>query len=662
MANSAEDDYRLEHCFSDRLLEDKERTLLDLKVCDPASGSGHFLLAAARRIARELARVRTGEDEPDPASYRNALRDVVRQCIYAVDKNPLAVDLCKVALWIESHAVSLPLGFLDHHIKCGDSLIGVIDTSVLTEGIPNDAYKAVTGDDKDAATYYRRRNTKERQGQRPLNLGGISSLMQSLAKDFAAFGDMEERNPAEVHAKEDLYNQMRGPDSDWWERKTACDMWTYAFFAPLQMQRTNGLDCVPTTDHIRKAMHQPGSVSGRLVGQAVQASMDRGFFHWPLEFPEVFKSGGFDVVLGNPPWDLVQPEEIKFFEVHNPQIASLSGARRKAALSQLPQTNPKVWELWESHKREIEGLSKFLHSSGRFELTGTGKINKYAVFAETARQAGKKEGRVGMIIPLGIATDNTTRHFFSDIIRNRSLVSLYDFENREGIFQGVHRSYKFSLLTLSGQHRPCPEAEFAFFLYRTEELLDENRRFTLGPDDFALFNPNTRNCPIYRTRREAEIARKIYRRAGVFWKESSHSQPEMNPWRVSFSQMINMTSGSPSFRTRSQLEGSGWEIEGNNFIKGDDRYLPLYEAKLLYQYDHRFGCFGNVNEVALEKGDPRNPNPEEKANISMVAIPRFWIPEVEVIEKFAPRTDEESSLTNKLSTLKDLVQDSLAKL
>ena len=204
--------------------EDKERTLLDLKVCDPASGSGHFLLAASRRIARELAKVRTDEDEPNPASYRTALRDVVRHCIYAVDKNPLAVDLCKVALWIESHAVSLPLSFLDHHIKCGDSLIGVMDTSVLAEGMPNEAYKAVTGDNKDAATYYRRRNTKERQGERPLNLGGLSSLMQSLARDFAAFGHLEERNPDDVHKKENLYNNMRGPESDWWERKTACDL------------------------------------------------------------------------------------------------------------------------------------------------------------------------------------------------------------------------------------------------------------------------------------------------------------------------------------------------------------------------------------------------------------------------------------------------------
>ena len=288
--------------------EDKAQTLLDLKVCDPASGSGHFLLAAARRIARELAKVRTDEDEPNPTSYRTALRDVVRQCIYAVDKNPLAVDLCKVALWIESHAVTLPLGFLDHHIKCGDSLIGVIDTSVLENGIPNEAYKAVSGDKKDAATFYRRRNTKELQGQRAMSLVGLPYLTQSLARDFAAFGDLEERNPAEVHAKEHLYNQMRGPDSHWWERKTACDLWTYAFFAPLQMPGPDGLDSIPTTDDVRKAIHQQASSNGKLVGHAVQASSDLGFFHWHLEFPEVFEEGGFDVVLGNPPWGQKQIE------------------------------------------------------------------------------------------------------------------------------------------------------------------------------------------------------------------------------------------------------------------------------------------------------------------------------------------------------------------
>jgi hypothetical protein len=131
----------LEPVIEDRLAkektrEEKERALLSLKICDPASGSGHFMLAAARRLGRELARVRSGEAEPNPADYRHAIRDVIRRCIYAVDKNPLAVDLCKVALWIEGHEPGLPLSFLDHHVKLGDSLIGVFDLDVLRAGVP----------------------------------------------------------------------------------------------------------------------------------------------------------------------------------------------------------------------------------------------------------------------------------------------------------------------------------------------------------------------------------------------------------------------------------------------------------------------------------------------------------------------------------------------
>ena len=281
--------------------ESKEKALLGLRVCDPASGSGHFLLAAARRIARELAKVRTGEEEPPLAEYRTAIRDVVRNCIYAVDKNPLAVDLCKVALWIEGHAAGLPLGFLDHHVKCGDSLVGVSDLSVLTEGIPDDAYKTVTGDDKDAARHYRQRNKKERTGQRGMILEKPQGWPVTLAEDFATFGELEERSPADVQAKEDLYRQLRGSGTRWWDVKTACDLWTYAFFAPLQTAGTDGLDHVPTTDNVRNAL-DGRRIDQHLRGQATGASGSHPFFHWPLEFPDVFERGGFDLVLGNPPW------------------------------------------------------------------------------------------------------------------------------------------------------------------------------------------------------------------------------------------------------------------------------------------------------------------------------------------------------------------------
>jgi hypothetical protein len=185
--------------------EDKEKAMLALRVCDPAAGSGHFLLAAARRIARELATVRSDEAEPSPEVYRKALRDVVRTCIYAVDKNELAVDLCKVALWIEGHCAGYPLGFLDHHIKHGDSLVGVFDLKVLNEGIPDGAYEPVTGDSKDVARAYKKRNADERQYRRQLELGdatGDIAVVDNLADDFQTLASLEEMNPDDVAAKE----------------------------------------------------------------------------------------------------------------------------------------------------------------------------------------------------------------------------------------------------------------------------------------------------------------------------------------------------------------------------------------------------------------------------------------------------------------------------
>ena len=158
---------------------------------------------------------------------------------------------------------------------------------------------------------------------------------------------------------------------------------------------------------------------------------------------------------------------------------------------------------------------------------------------------------------------------------------------------------KFCLLTLSGADRPSPQAEFAFFLYRAEQLQDADRRFVLAPEDFALFNPNTRTCPVFRTRRDADIAGKMHRRAGVFWKESRDGEPDINPWAVKFSTMFHMSNDSGLFHTLRELVEEGWRLEGNIFVRGQERCLPLYEAKLFHQYDHRFATFQGVGEQAL---------------------------------------------------------------
>jgi hypothetical protein len=282
---------------------DKEHALLGLRVCDPAAGSGHFLLAAARRIGRELARVRTGEAEPTPEAYRVAVRDAVRSCVYAVDKNPLAVDLCKVSLWIEGHNAGLPLSFLDHHVKCGDSLVGVADLKVLEEGIPDEAYKRPDKEQAKAGRSYRDRNRKERETgvhQLSFSAEGMDDHLLDLGvvlEDLERIPEDSARRVAEKSAK---YEAARGTGGGWWVDTTACHLWTAPFFLDLQPNDPS----VPTSGSLCAFMTDHKTADGRLVGAAWHAATDptHRFFHWPLEFPEVFLDGGFDVILGNPPF------------------------------------------------------------------------------------------------------------------------------------------------------------------------------------------------------------------------------------------------------------------------------------------------------------------------------------------------------------------------
>ena len=403
----------------------KEGALLSFKVVDPACGSGHFLLAAARRIATDLAQIRAGEDGATPAQYREALREVISSCIYGVDKNPLAVDLCKVALWIEGHDPGRTLSFLDHHIRCGDSLVGVLDLDVLSAGLPAGAFKAVGGDDKEVVKLLGNRNRQESRGQ--LGLRPQVDRQRSLAVGFHELGKMPADDPGQVAKVRARYAQLRRPDSDWGVAKLACDLWTSAFHTPLD----GGNQLAITTATVRGVL-TGAPVSPKLADQA-EATADRyRYFHWPLEFPDVFAGGGFDVVLGNPPWEKVTLSEKEFFHGLDDEImAAPNKAARQRLIDRLQHSNPQLHRRFLHAKRDAEWASRYLRGSDRFALTGRGDINTYSVFVETGRSLLNQEGRVGMICPSGIATDNTTRLFFADLVETKSLASLLDFENRE---------------------------------------------------------------------------------------------------------------------------------------------------------------------------------------------------------------------------------------
>jgi len=605
---------------------DAEAAILALKVLDPACGSGHFLIAAAHRIARRLASVRTGEGEPSPAAVRSALRDVVGHCVYGIDQNKMAVELCKVSLWMEAIEPGKPLSFLDQRIACGNALLGATP-ALLDAGVPDAAFKPLTGDDKAAVTALKKRNRQEREGQGLLAFGPSAADLQApLVAGTVAVDAMPDADAAAVRAKEARWRELvESPEAR--HARLVADAWCAAFVVP----KVKGGVAI-TDGVVRQLRAAPGATGAPAVAAEVERlARGYGFLHWHLAFPQVFAvpaggeepdnpatgwSGGFDVVLGNPPWERVKLAEKEFFAVLAPEIAeAANAAARRRMIAALPEDDLALHGGYLDALRHADGESHFLRSTGRFPLCGRGDVNTYAVFAEAMRAGVGPTGRAGIIVPTGIATDDTTKHFFADLVGQRSLASLFDFENAQPLFPGVHRSYKFCLLTMAGRGRPVGAAQFVFFARSTADLADPERRFTLSPEDFALLNPNTRTCPVFRSRRDAELTKAIYRRIPVLIDES---KPDGNPWGVRFLRMMDMSNDSHLFRTRHQLEADGWVLVGNVFHKGAESYVPLYEAKLFHHFDHRWATYD---------GDSvRDVTPAEKAVPTCVVQPRYWVP------------------------------------
>lgn len=622
---------RLKAVGKDGTPEAREKALLAIRVCDPACGSGHFLLAAARRIGKELARVRTGEDEPAPERLRESVRDVIGHCIYGVDRNRLAVDLCRVALWIESHTAGKPLGFLDHRIRPGDSLVGVLDLTQLSQGIPDEAFKALEGDDKTVARETARRNKEEKRGLQDLFAWNPEGAVKTLRDHSQQIGEIPDDSPELVRKKRELFDASHA-DPEWRLEKDACDLWTAAFYQALT---TDAL--LITSDALARQLGKH-PVDPRLKASAAALAHRHRFFHWPLEFPEVVLEGGFDVVLSNPPWEHVELKEQEFFAARDSRIsAAPNKAARSRLINGLAKTAPDLHSEYLSALQGINAARLFLGSSGRYPLCGRGRINTYAVFAELASGMIAGRGRCGLILPTGIATDDTTKDFFASLVSRHQLVELIGFENEKFIFPAVHHAFKFCKFVISGDDQPHSVARIGFFLRDVSELREEWRFFRMSESDFSLLSPNTGNCPIFRTGVDAEMTKAIYRRVPVFLAQG-HANG--NPWGVSFKQgLFNMASDSHHFRTAAELLQDGYRLEDNIFASAFDRCLPLYEAKMVFQFDHRFSTYEGATEAQLRVRTLPQPTGSDKADTKFVVQPKYWVRE-EIVDSAIPQYPE----------------------
>jgi hypothetical protein len=519
----------------------------------------------------------------------------------------MAVELTKVALWIETVEPGKPLGFLDASILCGDSLLGVFDLEVLRDGIPDAAYKPLSGDDKDAAKYFDRRNKAERDGQGTLDFSGGKGALPAappLAASLRAVRSLPEDSTTEIAEKKRRLAAAKS-DRQLWSWRIAADLYISAFLLPKKDAPSDaGSSLVPTTDHVWRTL-SGGQVYGPLVGAVREVTDKARVFHWPLEFPDVMAMGGFHVVIGNPPWERIKLQEQEFFASREPEIATAptqsARGRLIAALKVAPDGSRehRLYYEFELAKRLAEASSIFAREGGRFPLTGRGDVNTYALFAEAFSALGKQ---AGILVPTGIATDATNASFFADLVDRHRLVRLLDFENREGLFPAVDSRMKFSILTTGLGTSP----EFAFFLTSSSQLSDSRRRFTLDAEAIARINPNTKTTPIFRSRLDAELTDRIYSRVPVLIRDADNAS---NPWAISFHTRIwHMAEDSEQFRT-----------------SPDPGCVPLFEAKMLHQYDHRWCTYHGEETRELTVGEKADPNFEPN--------PRYWVPSSEVKER-----------------------------
>ena len=602
---------------------DPAAAALDLKVLDPAMGSGHFLVTAVDflsdaiadlveyaptvapwledaytsplldRIAAIrtdiLARAHASDwviDEAQLTDQAIIRRMVLKRCIYGVDKNPLTVELAKVSLWLHSFTVGAPLSFLDHHLRCGDSLIGLRVHDATQE------LQRFTGLFADSAVVGTESAAEGMQEIEEMSDADVSEVQQS-AELFRGV----EQTTAELRGLMDFLCGLRWLTAGM--KKKQLTQYEYPLTMTLGRNAADAYRLLARGPHAFNAAPSE-SENGDWqefthMWNAARSIADREtFLHWEVAFPGVWRhwqddrpTGGFDAIIGNPPWDRIKLQEVEWFATRSSELAlAPTAAARRRGIKQLRQQDDPLVADFDAAKLRADRLGQLIRVSGHYPLLGGGDINLYSLFVERAMRLTKPDGIVGLLTPSGIYADKTAARFFKSISTSGRVGGLFDFENRKIFFPDVHASFKFCALIFGGEERRFPQTDCAFFLHDTAAIDDPDRCFPLAPADFARVNPNTGTAPVFRTRRDADITRRIYESHPALVDRSGDD--EVRAWPVRYVRMFDMTNDSHLFRTAAQLESDGfYPVQGNRWKKGEKLYLPLYEGKMVQAFDHR---------------------------------------------------------------------------
>ncbi|WP_067135661.1 Eco57I restriction-modification methylase domain-containing protein [Microtetraspora malaysiensis] len=602
--------------------------LLKITVCDPACGSGHFLVAAARRIAKRYAAMATGEDEPVPKAVRKAMRKVVAACIYGVDINPLAAELAKVSLWIESLEPGKPLAFLDAHIKVGNALLGATPR-LIAAGIPDGAFKPIEGDDKSVAGELKKRNAREIQRasreSSGTRRGGQEALFdeaelpgyEKLAQTARALATMPVSSVADVREQERRFRKLENSEALIQARRVA-DAWCAAF---VWRKHTEAPEVI-TTATIR-SLESGASLAPERAEELRRLIGRYRFFHWHLEFPEVFRvggsgadvstntgwEGGFTCVLGNPPWERIAFDDDEYFASRAPWVLeATTTAERKRNISKAILGDSLLHKDYTTTRRERAEVSQLISESSLYPLTAAGRLATQGPFSELTLRLVSEQARIGLIVPTSVLTAIPMKEFWGWLRKKRRIKGILDIENSEGIFPAVHRSTKFTLLTMTGGSITSDQENLRVGVYiRTkEELVNPDRVYEFPLTDLEELNPITKQLPICKSRHDVELLLQMSRKA--------RPHLSVKPW-------VGFTS-----------EGFSHHYEED--FSTDN--IALFEGKMMHQFDSAFASYADATKESRQKGKPAEV---PIANKAYLAQPRFYAPRI-IVDEFLSRKGE----------------------
>lgn len=641
-------------------LADPAKAITRLRVCDPAMGSGHFLVSLVDRlsnhtldalaeaqalvklrfpdldyespVAEEIRKVRatirgnaqdanwtvSEEQLDDPQLVK---RMVLKRCVYGADKNVMAVELAKVALWLHTFTVGAPLSFIDHHLAAGDSLFGLWVRDAMD--------KAGAGG---ALFLHEPLQTAQTQAAVMQTIEALTDAEVAEAHRSAAMWQGVEAQTGPLDGFVSFMHAL-----DWLDLPRAdrplVTLWLDGRFGePIPIARGKK---APDTG---KARPEEVERFTAIWQQARALIEEERFLNWQITFPGVWtnwgsagREGGFDAIVGNPPWDMMEFEEVPWFEARDRAIASEPNrtARRKR-LDELKSSGAQLWEDFEKAKSRSAQTTKIARSKSIYRILNTGRINLFKLFVERAHALVKPNGMVGLLTPSGIASDLSASEFFRKVATGGHLKALYDFENRrtrhnlEPFFPDVDSRFKFAAM-IGSPSRTFPAAQCGFFLQSITELNNPEQAFPITAEGFARVNPNTGTAPIFRTRRDMALTTAIYDRCPVLVNKSGVDP--VASWAVTYNQILNMSIDSPRFRTKLELEEreGAWHIGSNRWQSATSTWVPLYEGKMVHQFDHRAANVTNDESTIGHLGQHSTVDETVHADTSFSPTPRYWI-------------------------------------